>query len=489
MVKRRPTKLQANVQEQLHGEEFLDPDNTISVLSTVRNTINNEFEHECLDELVRLLDAHLLRQSTEHRLPDHKYSIPGLPGTMFLVRQVWAIWFNVSRWVWDADMPGGLVEDEMGLGKTFTSVAAAMLCTFVTEKVVMGLPLSISWGNTLEEWVILADYNFPWIVGEEWEWYPFQRLNSVPRRLLEIQPTPPHRHPAHISDHKQILVVTMPVVAATFKTVIDEMTHGTNFHIVILLLIKNAHLTDENPNTSVDEPDSRSNIHLVSYDTSTSRATPSSNDRLSNCAWSCGIFDESHRYKKQNSLGFRIAPNTTIGFKLQVTATPGFHSLYDWCYPTVWLFSGAPDDSEDDAVMEKHGTNVLYSDVKSLIHAIRTEDEDAQPDEAHRMIRIANPRTIRRWSESKLVNGKPLVQIPNINAHLVDLEWSDDEQAKLKTPVERYTSQGTSGAWRVHRWSLACFSWVLGDTVDRNDVSRQWYDVQALNTWVDSAIF
>jgi len=47
------------VQEQLEdGEEVLDPDNTSSVLSTVLNTINNEFEHECLDEAVTLLNAH-----------------------------------------------------------------------------------------------------------------------------------------------------------------------------------------------------------------------------------------------------------------------------------------------------------------------------------------------------------------------------------------------------------------------------------------------
>ena len=34
-------------------------------------------------------------------------------------------------------------------------------------------------------------------------------------------------------------------------------------------------------------------------------------------------------------------------------------------------------------------------------------------------------------------------------------------QAALKTLVDRYTA---SGAWRVHRWRLACFSLVLGDT-------------------------
>jgi hypothetical protein len=138
------------VQEQVEdGKAVLDPDNTSSVLSTVLNTINNECEHECLDEAVRLLNGHPIGQSTDDRVPGHKYSHPGLPGTKFLAHQLWAIWFIVRRWVWDANMPGALVADEMGLGKTFTSVASGMRCKLLTEKVVMGLPLSILWGNTL----------------------------------------------------------------------------------------------------------------------------------------------------------------------------------------------------------------------------------------------------------------------------------------------------------------------------------------------------
>jgi hypothetical protein len=39
-------------------------------------------------------------------------------------------------------MPGALLVDEMGLGKTFTLVVAAILCKLVTEKVVLGVPLS-----------------------------------------------------------------------------------------------------------------------------------------------------------------------------------------------------------------------------------------------------------------------------------------------------------------------------------------------------------
>jgi len=188
------------VQEQVEdGEEVPDPANTSSVLNTVLNTINNEFEHKSLDEVLRLQNAHPIRQSTDDRVSGHKYSIPGLPRTKFLAHQVWAIWFIVGRWVWDADMPGALVADEMALGKTFTSVAAAMLFKLVTEKVEMVLPLCILWGNTIEELVIVAPNDFPGMVGAEQEWYPVQRLNSVPCRQLEIQTTPPHRHPALVS--------------------------------------------------------------------------------------------------------------------------------------------------------------------------------------------------------------------------------------------------------------------------------------------------
>ena len=155
----------------------------------------------------------------------------------------------------------------------------------------------------------------------------------------------------------------------------------------------------------------------------------------------------------------------------------------------MWLFSSAPEDPEDESEMGKHGAEALYSVVKSLMHPIWTDDQDAQQHAAHRLIKFTKPWTIRRWSESKLANGKSLVQIPQENAHLVDLEWNEDEQAKLKTLVEIYTSQGASGAWRVHRWWLARFSLVLGDTEDLDDVSEHCLNEWPLDTWEDSPIF
>jgi len=44
--------------------------------------------------------------------------------------------------------------------------------------------------------------------------------------------------------------------------------------------------------------------------------------------------------------------------------------------------------------MEKHGAEALYSAVKSVMYAIRIEDEEAQQDAAHQMIQISKQWTI-----------------------------------------------------------------------------------------------
>ena len=77
------------VQEQVvYGEKVLDPENTCSVLNMVLNTNNSEFEHECLDEAVRLMNAHPIHESRDDHVPGHNYSIQGLPGTKILAQQV-----------------------------------------------------------------------------------------------------------------------------------------------------------------------------------------------------------------------------------------------------------------------------------------------------------------------------------------------------------------------------------------------------------------
>jgi hypothetical protein len=136
-------------------------------------------------------------------------------------------------------------------------------------------------------------------------------------------------------------------------------------------------------------------------------------------------------------VGWQITINARIGFKLHFTAMPGFHSLCDWCFQMMWLFSDAPEDPEDDTVMENHGTKALYSAVQGWMHAIRTEDQNAQLDATHWMIHIAKPWKISRGSESQLGNRKPPVLVPIRNPHSVDFEWPEEEEAKRPTLLER----------------------------------------------------
>jgi len=86
----------------------------------------------------------------------------------------------------------------------------------------------------------------------------------VPRCLSEIQTTPPQGHPALTSAQEPILVVTMPGVAEMFKSVIDEMTYGTEFKRVNLFYTENLNLTHEDLNTSIDKPENRWTMHHVS---------------------------------------------------------------------------------------------------------------------------------------------------------------------------------------------------------------------------------
>jgi len=92
----------------------------------------------------------------------------------------------------------------------------------------------------------------------------------------------------------------------------------------------------------------------------------------------------------------------------------------------MWLFSGASDDPENDTVKEQHGADALYSAEKSLMHAIRTKDKQAEQDVAQRKVQIARPWTKTRRSELKLANKKPLLWMMKENANLIDLEWTED---------------------------------------------------------------
>jgi hypothetical protein len=127
----------------------------------------------------------------------------------------------------------------------------------LTETVVLQLPLSILWGNTLEVWPILALNYIPSIVGEEWEWYLLEWLNPVPHHLFDIRTAPPHGHPALVSSLEPIVVIIRLVVAYTIKPAINQMTHRTDFQPVNLLHAENANVTHLDQNSSINKLENR----------------------------------------------------------------------------------------------------------------------------------------------------------------------------------------------------------------------------------------
>jgi len=103
-------------------------------------------------------------------------------------------------------------------------------------------------------------------------------------------------------------------------------------------------------------------------------------------------------------------------------------------------------------------------------------------------IQVPKLSTIHMWSKLKLANRIPLIRIPKEKAFLIKIQWTGNQQPELKTLVERFTLWRASVAGRIQTWQLACCSWVLGDTEDRNDSSGQWYDSWPLDTWEDCVI-
>jgi len=57
-------------QEQVEdGEEVLNPDNSSTVMKTIRNISNNKHEHQCLDEAVNVLNARQSHQLQADKVP------------------------------------------------------------------------------------------------------------------------------------------------------------------------------------------------------------------------------------------------------------------------------------------------------------------------------------------------------------------------------------------------------------------------------------
>jgi len=205
----------------------------------------------------------------------------------------------------------------------------AIVYKLLTEKIIVELLLTMLWGNTLDEWVNIAQDSNPDNISDAWESYPMQTLITGHHYVSDNQTTPSLCHPTLTSALEAILMVTFAAVRDTFKIVIDGWTAETWYTLVDAIDAENPDYTNGYVNTCINKLGWQWSIHIASYNMIQFRAGRLSNGQLSNVSSSLGIFDNSGGYRMINTVGWWIQINGWIPFNLHVTATAGYNSLFD----------------------------------------------------------------------------------------------------------------------------------------------------------------
>ena len=166
-----------------------------------------------------------------------------------------------------------------------------------------------------------------------------------------------------------------------------------------------------------------------------------------------------------------------IGFKVQVTSTPAYHLLQDWRNISRWLFV-IPNEVEMPDSVSYHGPIALAKAVANVQRGVsKALQSDEQQAAAQMMSEVIRPWTIRRWTESKLVSGTPLMAIPTEIVHQVTLKWTSEEDEHLAAVVKSLKEQALTDmraglAWRVHRWQLTYLPFSMEEEGDRSGDSK-----------------
>jgi hypothetical protein len=67
-----------------------------ALLGLCGDQLNNDFEHQCFEEAVKMLGAELLTPA-DGDIGPRMLRIPGIPQGRFLPHQVWGVWFIVEH--------------------------------------------------------------------------------------------------------------------------------------------------------------------------------------------------------------------------------------------------------------------------------------------------------------------------------------------------------------------------------------------------------
>ena len=233
-------------------------------------TLNNSFEHECLEEAVALLGATSRPDAPAVQIRGTKYLLEPFPSVTFLAHQIWAIWFIVRCWVFDVDLPRVLLADKMGLGKTFTVLAAALYDKVVSNELMSNkeYKLPFLFGRTLPQWRQEVEQGLPGLSLVHRGWYPSIHARPLPRRLFQLFD---NDKPSDIAPWQPVLYVVLPRIREIFVAVTKTIMAGTSFTIRNLSAEVGAEMSHTHLNLSVKFPERMWYIHVITYNALTER--------------------------------------------------------------------------------------------------------------------------------------------------------------------------------------------------------------------------
>jgi len=222
------------------------------------------------------------------------YSIQDLPTTKSLTYMIWSILISDRKLVWDFHMPGVLVAVGIQFTTTCILFAGALIRNLPNDKILVGLPMSMIWGNTHVKWGNITQSDNLRITSDKQEWYWSRRLNPVPHHLAKIQATASLRHSVLTLACKPILVVTVTSVGTSFKSTINVILYVADFKYATLFNLVHDNFPHNNQKTSITESKNWWKNHVTMYNTLTSRAKALSVWQLSYWLWSCQNIHGSH---------------------------------------------------------------------------------------------------------------------------------------------------------------------------------------------------
>ena len=279
-----------------------------ALLGLCGDQLNNDFEHQCFKDAVRMLGAQLLTP-VEGDIGPLVLRIPEIPNGRFLPHQLWGVWFIVERILADHP-PVALIADNLGLGKTHCALATLLYLMYIINQAVAGRPLPC-----LDLKLVAQLERVPRIFGAENEIYRRHAIIIVPANLV------------HAWER-----AAQSVIGRTGLNL-------TNLH-------SRHDLTRNQLNYSPDNPEHGRAIHLISY--SAYRTRYRNPDRLLDCQCGVGIFDESHMVKFRATQTFDSLIKIDIPCRIQLPGTPMHHTVGYWVVQTEWLFAQVTDENELD---------------------------------------------------------------------------------------------------------------------------------------------